>query len=67
MTSERPTSVLLSADLERLTAKHLARYAVMLAAHESGEPGFRAQELRDLLCTWRSVQACGYDAVESGE
>ena len=68
-------------NIQRLAMKHLERYRVMLAAHESGEPGFRARELRDLLAIWGSIQAkqCEwgrlsdaergevYDAIESGE
>lgn len=81
MTNERVDSAPPISDLERLTVKHLSRYAAMLEAHGRSEPGFRARELRDLLGTWQSVKACGYDwnlmskearmevydALESGE
>lgn len=47
--------------VRRLAEEHIRRYAKMLLAAAQGAPGYRREELRELLKLWRSVRSKGCD------
>ena len=53
-------------NITRLTTKHLERYRDMLKLALHAVPGFRIDELRDLIAIWEKVERnhCEWDDLE---